>query len=87
VACLIWAGPRFTWAAFLQTLSVTHLVWVPAAMIRATGSTFVELPLYRPDNGARSSLMHVSNARARATGLPLTTPDATADMMRGWIDG
>ena len=49
--------------------------------------TFVELPLYRPDGGARSSLMHVSNERAVKAGLTLTDPEVTVKDTRAWLLG
>ena len=76
------SGPRLTWAEFLKMLGAKNLVWVNAAIIRAAGLTFVELPLYRPDGGPRSSLMDVSNERAREAGLVLTDPAITARDVR-----
>lgn len=79
------AGPRFTWAAFMAIIGARQLVWVPAALIREAGLTFVELPLYRPDGGLRSSLMDVSNERALAAGLTLTDPAASIRDMQTWM--
>lgn len=81
------AGPRITWAELLGILGAERLYWVPAAVIAGAGLTFVELPLYRPAGGARSSLMHVSNERASAAGLTLTDPAATAADVRAWLAG
>ena len=58
------AGPRLTWAAFLQVLGAEKLVWVPAEILRSAGLTSVDLPLYREEHGLRSSLMDVSTERA-----------------------
>jgi 2'-hydroxyisoflavone reductase len=81
------AGPRLQWATFMQLLGAERVVWVPAEMIAATGLTFRELPLFRPDGGARSSLMDVSNERARSVGLTLTEPAITVRDVRAWLSG
>jgi 2'-hydroxyisoflavone reductase len=81
------AGPRLTWAEFMQVLGAKNLVWVAASIIRAAGVTEFELPLFRTEQGTRSGLMEVSNERARAAGLTLTDPAATARDMRAWIRG
>jgi 2'-hydroxyisoflavone reductase len=83
------AGPRFTWARFMQILGARDLVWVPAAILREAGLTFVELPLFRTERGPLSGLMDVSNERARGAGLTLTDPAVTARDVRrspGGID-
>ena len=79
------AGPRFTWADFMQLIGAARVAWVPADLIQAAGLTFMELPLYRPERGPRSSLMDVSNARARAAGLTLTDPAVSVREVREWI--
>jgi 2'-hydroxyisoflavone reductase len=81
------AGPRLTWAAFMRILGAQNLVWVPADIISAAGLTFLELPLFRPERGPRSSLMDVSNERARAAGLTLTDPALTVSTLRQWLHG
>jgi Nucleoside-diphosphate-sugar epimerases len=81
------AGPRLTWAEFLRVLSAEQPVWVPAEILREAGLTFVDLPLYRPEHGARgarASLMDVSSDRAQAAGLTLTDPALTAQDTRAW---
>jgi len=81
------AGPRITWAEFMQVLGAKHLVWVNAEILRSAGLTFLELPLFRPEDGARSSLMDVSSERARAAGLVLTDPAITVRDTRAWSLG
>lgn len=49
--------------------------------------TEFELPLYRPEHGPRSSLMHVSNAPAVAAGLTLTDLAITVKDTRAWLLG
>jgi len=78
------AGPRITWAEFLQILGAKELVWVNAGILKAAGLTFVELPLFRPEHGPRSSLMDISTERARAAGLTLTDPAITVRATRAW---
>ncbi|MEM7244456.1 MAG: NAD-dependent epimerase/dehydratase family protein [Acidobacteriota bacterium] len=79
------AGPRLTWDDFITTLGARDVVWVPADVIAAAGVVERELPLYRPNGGPRSSLMHVSNARAVEAGLTLTSPADTARHVAEWI--
>lgn len=81
------AGPRLTWAEFMNLLAAESVAWVPAGTIQAAGLTERELPLYRPAGGARSSLMHVSNERAVAAGLTLTAPEVTVQDTRDWLPG
>ena len=81
------AGPRLTWAEFMAMLGARNPVWVCAAILESAGLTFVELPLFRPERGARSSLMDVSNERARAAGLALTDPEVTLTDVRTWMTG
>jgi 2'-hydroxyisoflavone reductase len=81
------AGPRITWAAFIELLGASVPVWVPAPILLAAGLTFLELPLYRPERGARASLMDVSSDRARAAGLTLTAPEVTLRDTRAWVQG
>jgi 2'-hydroxyisoflavone reductase len=81
------SGPRLEWGAFLGLLGARRPVWVAASIIKEAKLTFVELPLYRPNGGARSSLMHVSNERAVAAGLQLTAVSATlADTARSIVN-
>ena len=79
------AGPRLTWAEFMKVLGAENIAWVAAEIIKSAGLTFLELPLFRPERGARSSLMDVSNERARAAGLTLTDPEVTMRDMQAWI--
>ncbi len=81
------AGPRLTWAEFMHILGSKNMVWVPAEIIKSAGLTFRELPLFRPEHGARSSLMDVSNERARTAGLTLTDPEVSVSDMRAWLLG
>lgn len=76
------AGPRMTWADFIALLGATDVCWVPAATLASAGLDFAEVPLYRPERGPRSSLMHVGNDRARAAGLTLTAPAITLAQTR-----
>jgi 2'-hydroxyisoflavone reductase len=81
-------GPRITWAEFIQLLGAEHVVWVKTEILRSAGLTFHEqLPLFRPEHSARSSLMDVSNERARASGLTLTDPAITVRDTRAWSLG
>jgi nucleoside-diphosphate-sugar epimerase len=81
------AGPRLTWAEFMKVLGAQNIVWVSAGIIKSAGLTEFELPLYRPEHGPRSSLMHVSNAAAVAASLKLTDLDVTVKDTRAWLLG
>jgi 2'-hydroxyisoflavone reductase len=81
------AGPRLTWAEFMKVLGARNIVWVAGEIIKSAGLTEFDLPLYRPEHGPRSSLMHVSNAAAVAAGLKLTNLDATVKDTRAWLVG
>jgi hypothetical protein len=71
----------------MQVLHAGSIVWVAAEIIKSAGLTFVELPLYRREGSARSSLMHVSNERATRAGLTLTDPAITVKDTRAWLVG
>jgi 2'-hydroxyisoflavone reductase len=79
------AGPRLTWAAFIEALGAERPVWVPRSILEAGGLTFVELPMYRPDGAERSSLMHVSVERAQAAGFTVTDARVTITDVRAWL--
>lgn len=81
------AGPRLRWADFMAMVGARNAIWVPAAILISAGLTFVELPLFRPERGARSALMDVSNQRALAAGLALTDPEVTLSDVRAWMAG
>ncbi|HWB19728.1 MAG TPA: NAD-dependent epimerase/dehydratase family protein [Phycisphaerales bacterium] len=76
------SGPRITWREFINLLAPREVVWVPADVIRAAGVTESDLPLFRTENGPRSALMDVSNARARTAGLAITNSRSTLDFVR-----
>ncbi len=79
------AGPRLTWKEFMSVLGAQDLVWVAAETIQKAGLTEFELPLFRPNGGRRSSLMHVSSERAVGQGLTLTDPRVTIQNVRNWL--
>jgi len=81
------AGPRFTWARFIEMLGPQNVAWVDAPTLQAARLSFNELPLFRPERGPRSGLMHVSNERALAAGLGLTSPEASLRDVRHWLRG
>lgn len=81
------AGPRITWAEFMRLLGVERPAWTDARTLRDGGVTFAELPLYIPNGGPRSNLMHVSCERARAAGLELSDPADTVRSVREWLRG
>lgn len=79
------AGPRITWKEFMANLGAWNITWVPAEIIKSSGVTEFELPLYRPAGGPRSSLMHVSNQRAVEHGLTLSDLRCTVNEVQAWI--
>ena len=78
------AGERLEWREFLQILGAKKLAWVSSEILQNANLTFQELPLFRPEHGERSSLMHVSNQKALLAGLSLTHPALTALDTRNW---
>jgi hypothetical protein len=74
-----------TWSEFMHVLGAADIVWVGADLLDAAGLTFVELPLFRPNGSARSSLMHVSYDRARTHGFSVTEPRVTVADVRTWL--
>ena len=81
------AGERLEWREFLRILGAKKLAWVDCKILKSANLTFQELPLFRPENGARSSLMHVSNQKALQAGLTLASQALTALETRNWSDG
>lgn len=81
------AGPRFTWARFMQLIGAVHPVWVGAAHLSAAGLTFMELPMYRPEQGRLAGLMEVSAERALAAGLAWTDTTTTIADVRAGLAG
>lgn len=79
------AGPRLTWAEFIDVLHATNVVWVPEEIIRAAGVTEFELPLFRSERGPRSSLMEVSSELAQSVGLQFTTLAELVNDVRAWL--
>jgi len=81
-------GPRITWAEFVQVLGAEDPVWVGTEILRSAGLAFQDqLPLFRPEHGARSSLMDVSSEKAQSVGLTLTDPAITVRDTRAWSLG
>jgi 2'-hydroxyisoflavone reductase len=81
------AGPRITWAEFMRLIGVARPAWTDARTLRDAGVTFAELPLYIPNGGPRSNLMHVSCERACSAGLELSDPADTVRSVREWLRG
>ena len=81
------AGSRFTWARFITMLGAQNIAWVDAQTLQAAELSFNELPLFRPERGARSSLMDVSSERAQSAGLTLTEPEVTLRDVRESLRG
>jgi len=79
------AGPRMTWASFMQALGVHAPVWIPAAVIREQNVTFTECPLFVEDGTEFSSIMHVDASRALAAGFRQSAADDTIRDTREWL--
>ncbi len=79
------AGPRLTWAAFVEALGISSPVWVQADMIKAAGLTFADLPLYVPDGSESAGAMDVDHAAATAAGLTHTDAAVTIADTRAWL--
>jgi 2'-hydroxyisoflavone reductase len=85
--CFNVAGPRITWHEFIALLAPAQVEWVPAQLLQAAGLDFNDLPLYRTEPGARSSLMDIDAGRALAAGLRLTPPAQTLRDVQAWLRG
>ncbi|MFC3833693.1 MULTISPECIES: NAD-dependent epimerase/dehydratase family protein [Deinococcus] len=81
------AGPRLSWAAFMDVLGIAEPVWVPRHDLDTHDLGFRELPLYIPEHDAQGGLMDIANDRARRAGLTLTDPAVTARDTRAWSAG
>lgn len=79
------AGPRMTWASFMQQLGVVAPVWIPSDVIRAQNVSFLECPLYVEDGSEFGSIMHVDASRALAAGLEQSSPERTIRDTREWL--
>lgn len=79
------AGHRVSWRALVDLLAPVDVVWVPTALLEQAGLNFTTLPLFRASGSPRSSLMHVSHARALQHGLNLTPLAETLQRIRDWI--
>jgi len=79
------AGPRLTWAHFMELLGATDVTWVPTALIREKGLTFAQVPLFIPIGAERSGFMDVSAARALNAGFSMTDPAITISDTRDWL--
>ncbi|WP_022800109.1 NAD-dependent epimerase/dehydratase family protein [Deinococcus ficus] len=78
------AGPRVGWREFLAMQGAADVHWTTPEALERAGVEFTELPIYLPANGEQGGIMDVSNDRARAAGLTLTDPLATAQDTRAW---
>ncbi|MDQ3021367.1 MAG: NAD-dependent epimerase/dehydratase family protein [Bacteroidota bacterium] len=79
------SGPRLTWKEFMKVLGAENIVWVSAEIIKSAGLTQTELPLYRQNASARSSLMNVSSEKAVSAGLKLTDIEVTIKDTKNWL--
>lgn len=79
------AGPRLTWAAFVDALGISSPVWVPSGMIATAGLTFADLPLFVPAGSESVGAMHVSHDAATATGFSHTDAAVTIADTRAWL--
>lgn len=77
------AGHRVTWKEFIALLGANAPVWVPKEALEDVDSS--ELPLYRPERGTYAGLMDVSNAKAVAAGLKLSSLAVTVKDTRDWL--
>lgn len=78
-------GQRITWSDFMKILGAKNFIWVPGRIIMSEGVTEFELPLFRQENGPRSSLMDVSNVLALNEGLILTDVEVTIKDVQEWL--
>ena len=79
------AGPRLTWATFVEALGISSPVWVSTEMIATAGLTFADLPLFVPDGTESAGAMHVGGEAATAAGLDHTDAAVTIADTRAWL--
>jgi 2'-hydroxyisoflavone reductase len=79
------AGPRLTWADFMDALGAQTPVWVEARVLEAEGLTFTDLPLFLPDGAPHSRIMDVSAERASHAGFTWTDPRRTVAETHAWL--
>ncbi|MEQ1910497.1 MAG: NAD-dependent epimerase/dehydratase family protein, partial [Vicinamibacterales bacterium] len=79
------AGPRMTWATFMETLGASSAVCVGADILRAANVTSAELPLFIEDGAAYSGIMQVAADRAAAAGFTVTDAATTVADTRAWL--
>ena len=79
------AGPRMTWASFMDMLGVQRPVWVPADAIRASGVGIADLPLFIEDGSEYSAFMNVAATRAEAAGFEASASATTIADTRAWL--
>lgn len=78
------AGPKLTWAEFMQVLGVQDMRWVSSSELDRLGASPDEFPAYLSREHLQSGVMSMSNAKALAAGLTLTDPARTARETREW---
>ncbi|MDV6373220.1 NAD-dependent epimerase/dehydratase family protein [Deinococcus arenicola] len=78
------AGPRISWAEFMDLLGVSDPVWVDGETLTANDLNSSTLPVYIPKKSGQSGLMDVDNSQALTAGLTLTDPATTAQDTREW---
>jgi 2'-hydroxyisoflavone reductase len=79
------SGHRITWTQYMKVLGAMNFIWVPAGIIKSAGLTESELPLFRQEHSPRSSLMDVSNEKAKKAGLELSEFEVTIRNIRAWL--
>ena len=80
------SGERPTWSRFIALLAPPSPCWVPSTILDEAGLDSMDLALYRASGSLRSSLMHVSNARAVRAGMTVTPLPRTLERVRAWMD-
>lgn len=78
------AGPRLTWANFIELLAPEKVTWIPTEILTTQNITEFQLPLYRPEHSPRAGLMDISCAKAQSAGLTHTPPAITLQRTRPW---
>lgn len=80
------SGERLSWSRFFAMLGPLSVCWVPSTILEEARLDSMDLALYRAAGSLRSSLMHVSNARAVSAGLTVTPLENTLERVRAWMD-
>ena len=78
------AGPRITWAEFMQALGTENPVWVSETLLENAQISSAQFPLYYPSGKSGSTVMNISSEHAQKAGFTQTSPAVTVADTKEW---